>query len=218
MSVGVAKSKEVSKVNIVWSRVLNFFKNIFGEKTPMLAEAPEELDEEYKVVLENTEKLSNENSFETLKSTFDLYSIGTSSDGKTIAIDKKTGYEVNDKKLITKLKFATIWNKIATIHRETESEDETDPFNEGAQKTYDKICEIVQTQLKNTGNIDTAEVLNTVKTMEYKWARLISRKLFKTDIQVNALTEYFRMIVTKPKRQTKKTLTTTKALYGVDEE
>ena len=61
-------------------------------------------------------------------------------------------------------------------------------------------------------------MLNTLKLSEYKWARSTSRRLFRNEIQTEIITDYFRSLLPKVKKQTKNTLTTSQALYGVDEE
>lgn len=110
-----------------------------------------------------------------------------------------------------------VWKKASLLNRTDLDKNEDYSFNEGAKETYNRILEIVQKQLRKTGNIDTAEVLNDVKELDYRWARGISRKLFKNEIQTGILTNYFRSITNKAKKQTKKTLTTTVALYGTEE-
>ena len=217
MSNESAKNSAVNQVNNVWKKFLNFIKSVFGHKIDMLPEASEELNEEYLSVIDKTQNLTNEDSFECLKELIELYQVTTNGEGKTVASDKKTGYVIEDNKFVLKLRFATIWKKSSTLNRTDLDEKEDYSFNDGAKETYEKILEIVQRQLKKTGNIDTAEVLNTVKNMEYRWARAISRKLFRNEIQVGILTDYFREITPKIKKQTKKTLTTTVALYGEEE-
>lgn len=217
MSTESIKSSTVSQVNNVWKKFVNFIRSIFGHKVELLPEAPEELNEEYLAVIDKSKKLTNEDTFECLKELVDLYQVTTNGEGKTVASDKKTGYVIEDNKFVLKLRFATIWKKSSIITRSDIDPNEDYSFNAGAKETYEKILEIVQSQLKKTGNIDTAEVLNTIKNMEYRWARAISRKLFRNEIQVNILTDYFREITPKIKKQTKKTLTTTVALYGEEE-
>ncbi|MBO5178989.1 MAG: hypothetical protein J6B87_01390 [Clostridia bacterium] len=218
MSDESVKSTAINQVNNAWKKVINFIKRIFGHKIDMLPEASKELNEEYLSVIDKTKTLTNEDTFECLKELVDLYQITTNGEGKTVASDKKTGYVIEDNKFVLKLRFATIWKKSSIITRSDIDPNEDYSFNDGAKETYEKILEIIQGQLKKTGNIDTAEVLNIIKNMEYRWARAISRKLFRNEIQVNTLTDYFRAITPKIKKQTKKTLTTTVALYGEEVE
>lgn len=206
-----------AKVNNVFQRIIFVFKNIFGHGVTMLPEATVELDEEQRQVFEKAEFLTNDDSFESLKEIYDLYQITTNSEGKTVASDKKTGYVIENEKFISKLRFVTIWKKSSTLNRSDLNKDEDYSFNDGAKETYEKILAIVQKQLRKTGNIDTAEVLNNIKKSDYRWARGISRKLFRNEIQASILTNYFRVITNKIKKQTKKTLTTTVALYGTEE-
>lgn len=211
------KNSATNQVNNVWKKILNFIKSVFGHKVDLLPEASEELNEEYLAVIDKTKKLTDDDTFVCLKELVESYQVTTNGDGKTVASDKKTGYVIEDNKFVLKLRFATIWKKSSTITRSDIDPNEDYSFNDGAKETYEKILEVVQKQLKKTGNIDTAEVLNTIKNMEYRWARAISRKLFRNEIQVNILTDYFREITPKIKKQTKKTLTTTVALYGEEE-
>lgn len=211
------ESIKKTKVNNIWKRLMIVLKGIFGYRTNMLPESTEALDEEYKNVLAKTDELTNNDSFEALKEILDLYQVTTNSEGKTVASNKKTGYVIENEKIVLKLRFAVIWKKSSTLNRSDLDQNEDYSFNDGAKETYEKILDIVQKQLKKTGNIDTAEVLNTIKNLEYRWARGISRKLFRNEIQVNVLTDYFRVITPKAKKQTKKTLTTTIALYGAEE-
>lgn len=192
-------------------------KNFFGHGVSMLPESTVELDEEQKKVYEKADFLANTDSFETLKEILELYQVTTNADGKTVASDKKTGYVIENEKFIFKLRFAVIWKKASLLTRTDLNENEDYSFNDGAKETYNRILEIVQKQLRKTGNIDTAEILNDIKGLEYRWARGISRKLFKNEIQTGILTNYFRSITNKAKKQTKKTLTTAVALYGTEE-
>lgn len=205
------------KVNNIFQKMIVALKSFFGHGVSMLPESTVELDEEQKNVYEKAEILANSDSFENLKEILELYQVTTNTDGKTVASDKKTGYVIENEKLIFKLRFAVIWKKASLLNRTDLNEDEDYSFNDGAKETYSRILEIVQKQLRKTGNIDTAEVLNDIKKLDYRWARGISRKLFKNEIQTGILTNYFRSITNKAKKQTKKTLTTTVALYGTEE-
>lgn len=205
------------KINNIFQKMIVALKNFFGHSVSMLPESTVELDEEQRNVYERADFLANTDSFENLKEILTLYQVTTNTEGKTVVSDKKTGYVIENEKLIFKLRFAMVWKKASLLNRTDLDKNEDYSFNEGAKETYNRILEIVQKQLRKTGNIDTAEVLNDVKELDYRWARGISRKLFKNEIQTGILTNYFRSITNKAKKQTKKTLTTTVALYGTEE-
>ena len=175
-----------------------------------------------------------------MKKTYEYYNIGTNSNGKTVAVEKNTGYVIEDPKFVARVRFISIWRKSAIGNKDTKDEESSkeECFNIESEGIYNELNETVQEQLRKTGNINTLEVLNKLKVSEYKWARSTSRRLFRNEIQAEIITEYFRSLnfkfgtikdldfdfksnfktETKIKKQTQKTLTTSQALYGVDEE
>ncbi len=204
-------------------KMQEFFSSIFSifvKKQKGLPESSEETNEEFKKVKEIYQSLIADDSFENLERTYYYYTIGTNTSGKTVAIEKKTGYVEENPKFVARVRFMAIWRKSAIGNQDVKDEEACQKvcFSEESKKTYEEMREIIQRQLKVSGNIDTLEVLNSFKTCVNKWARSTSRRLFRNEIQAMIITDFFRSITLKPKKQTKKTLTTSQALYGVDEE
>ena len=55
-----------------------------------------------------------------------------------------------------------------------------------------------------------------MKDSPYKWGRVVSRRLFRTQAYSETVDDYFRSITDKPKRRTKPILCLAEALYGID--
>ena len=219
---------------------LNSVISIFIKKQKALPESSKQTNAEFEKVENIYNELTNNDSFDNLRKTYEYYNIGTNSSGKTVAIEKTTGYVVEDPKFVARVRFISIWRKSAIGNKDTKDEkaSKEECFNLESEEIYNEINECIQEQLRKTGNINTLEVLNKLKTSEYKWARSTSRRLFRNEIQAEIVTEYFRSLnfkfgtikdlafdfksnfktETKIKKQTQKTLTTSQALYGVDEE
>ena len=53
-----------------------------------------------------------------------------------------------------------------------------------------------------------------MKESKTEWARVVSRRLFKTPAYADTVYNYFRSITTRPKKQTKPTLSISQAIYG----
>lgn len=205
------------------NKIQNFFSSffsIFVKKQKALPESSEETNEKYKEVKQIYNQISQEDSFENFKKTYDKYTVGTNSKGKTVAVEKETGYVVEDPKFVIRVRFLAIWRKSAIGNQDTKDEKASyeECFGEDSKKIYHEIQECIQKQLQEKGNIDTLIVLNELKKSKYKWARSTTRRLFRNEIQAEIVTEFFRAITPKVKKQTKKTLTTSQALYGLEED
>lgn len=215
--MGKERAKSSNKIiNNIKQKIISIIKSLCKNKTKALPEGLEETKDEYQKIKEELETLKKDYEFETLKNIYDKYAITTNNRGKTVAVEKTTGYIEEEPEFVTKVKFAIAWKKSASGNYNEDKEELAyeRSFNEGAKETYEKMREIITKQLKKTGNINTKEVLEIIKKMEYKWARMTSRKLFKNEFQAEILTEYFRNATQKPKKQKEKTLTTDQALYG----
>lgn len=204
-------------------RLQDFFSSIFSifiKKQKALPESSNETNEIYEKIKDVYEEIKKEDSFVNLKKTYENYNVGTNTNGKTVAIEKQTGYVIEEPKFVARVRFLAIWRKSAIGNQDTKDEEASKEscFNEESEAIYGEILECIQKQLVKTGNIDTLEVLNELKKSDYKWARSTSRRLFRNEIQTEIITEYFRSLTPKAKRQTQKTLTTSQALYGLDEE
>lgn len=204
-------------------KVQDFFSSIFSifvKKQKALPESSNETSEIYEKIKETYEEINKEDTFDNLKKTYENYNVGTNVNGKTVAVEKSTGYVVEDSKFVARVRFLAIWRKSAIGNQDTKDEEASkeECFNEESKAIYHLIRECVQKQLLKTGNIDTLEVLNFMKESEYKWARSTSRRLFRNEIQTEVVTDFFRSLTPKARKQTKKTLTTSQALYGLDEE
>lgn len=199
---------------------LNSFISIFIKKQKVLPEASEETNAEYEKIKGTYESITKDDSFENLKETYNHYCVGTNSKGKTVAVEKQTGYIIEDAKFVSRVRFLSIWRKSAIGDQDSKDEEASkkECFNFESEKIFNNIKDCIQMQLIKTGNIDTLEVLNLLKQSEYKWARSTSRRLFRNEIQAEIVTEFFRSLTPKAKKQTKKTLTTSQALYGLDDE
>ena len=205
------------------NKIQNFFSSffsIFVKKQKALPESSEETNEKYKEVKQIYNQISQEDSFENFKKTYDKYIVGTNSKGKTVAVEKETGYVVEDPKFVIRVRFLAIWRKSAIGNQDTKDEKASyaECFGEDSKKIYHEIQECIQKQLQEKGNIDTLIVLNELKKSKYKWARSTTRRLFRNEIQAEIVTDFFRAITPKVKKQTKKTLTTSQALYGLEDD
>ena len=198
----------------------NSIVSIFIKKQKALPESSMETNAEFEKIKVLYEELIKDDSFENLKKTYDNYTVGTNSSGKTVAVEKVTGYVIEDSKFVARVRFLSTWRKSAIGNRDTKDEEaaKEECFNSDSEKIYYELNECISQQLKKTGNIDTLSVLNSLKESEFKWARSTSRRLFRNEIQAEIVTEYFRSLIPKVKKQTQKTLTTSQALYGLEEE
>lgn len=205
------------------NKIQDFFSSLFSifvKKQKALPESSRETSELYEKIKDVYEKIQKEDSFSNLKETYEHYSVGTNTDGKTVAIEKETGYVIEDPKFVARVRFLAIWRKSAIGNQDTKDEaaSKAECFNEESEKIFLELRGCIQKQLLKTGNINTLEVLNQMKVSPYKWARSTSRRLFRNEIQTEIVTDFFRSLLPKVKKQTKKTLTTSQALYGLDEE
>ena len=197
---------------------LNSFFSVFKRKQKTLPEATVETSEEYEKIRENFERITKDDSFENLKETYNHYIVGTNSLGKTVAVEKDTGYVIEDPKFIARVRFISIWRKSAIGNSDAKDEIASveECFCADSEGIFGEIYQCIQKQLIKKGNINTLEVLNELKNSHYKWGRSTSRRLFRNEIQCEIVTDFFRSITPKAKKQTKKTLTTSQSLYGMD--
>lgn len=205
------------------NKLQDFFNSIisiFIKKQKALPESSTETSAEYEKIKSIYEEITKDDSFENLKKTYCNYNVGTNTNGKTVAVEKNIGYVIEDPKFVARVRFLSIWRKSAIGNKDTKDEEASfeECFNSESEGIYNNIKECIQKQLTKTGNINTLEVLNTLKVSEYKWARSTSRRLFRNEIQAEIITDYFRSITPKVKKQSQKTLTTSQALYGLDED
>ena len=214
---------DVKMKKSITKRLQDFFSSIFSifiKKQKALPESSSETNEIYEKIKDVYEEINKEDSFVNLIKTYENYTIGTNNNGKTVAVEKTTGYVIEEPKFVARVRFVGIWRKSAIGNQDTKDEvaSKEDCFNKDSEAIYNQILECIKGQLLKTGNINTLEVLNEMKKSEYKWARSTSRRLFRNEIQTEIITEYFRSLIPKVKKQTQKTLTTSQALYGLDEE
>lgn len=218
VSYGDVKSKKS-----VFNKIQDFFTSIisiFVKKQKALPESSLETNAEYEKIKELYEAITKDDNFENLKTTYYNYNVGTNAEGKTVAVEKNTGYVIEDSKFVARVRFVSIWRKTAIGNQDTKDEEAAtkECFSSESEAIYNLIKDCIQKQLLKSGNIDTLEVLNELKISEYKWARSTSRRLFRNEIQTEIVTDFFRSLTSKAKKQTKRTLTTSQALYGVDDE
>lgn len=210
------------KKNMI-NKIQDFFNSIvsiFVKKQKALPESSEETSEEYRKVKELYDEIIKNDSFNNLKITYLNYNVGTNPNGKTVAVEKNTGYVIDEPKFVARVRFLSIWRKSAIGNQDTKDEESASAecFSVESEGIFNSIKECIQEQLRKTGNIDTYQVLNKLKDSDFKWGRSTSRRLFRNEIQSEIITDFFRSLTPKSKRQTKKTLTTSQALYGMDEE
>lgn len=215
--------EDVKAKKSMMTRIQDFFNSIisiFIKKQKALPETTMETSEAYEKIREVYEEITKEDTFENLEKTYFNYSVGTNSVGKTVAVERKTGYVIEEPKFIARVRFVSIWRKAAIGNQDTKDEDAAveECFSEESNKIYCEIKACIDEQLKKTGNIDTLIVLNTLKKSTYKWARTTSRRLFRNEFQAEIVTDYFRSLIPKLKKQTQKTLTTSQALYDIEDE
>ena len=215
--------EDVKAKKSMMTRIQEFFNSIisiFVKKQKALPETTRETSEAYEKIREVYEEITKDDTFENLKQTYFNYNVGTNAVGKTVAVERNTGYVIEEPKFVARVRFVSIWRKSAIGNQDTKNEEASveESFGEEASKIYNELKECIEEQLKKTGNIDTLDVLNTLKNSEYKWARSTSRRLFRNEFQAEIVTGYFRSLCPKLKKQTQKTLTTSQALYGIEDE
>ncbi len=194
------------------------FISIFIKKEKCLTEASEELTKELQNVNEEYETIKDDETFEGLKSTYDAYKVGVNPTGGLIAIEKNTGYVKEEPDFVSKVRFVSLWRRAAFGNNDYKDEENCvlECFNEESKNIYKEIKNDIQKQLRKTGNIDTLQVLNTMKESKYKWGRTTSRRLFRTTQYAETVDNYFRSITPKSKSKTKPTYSLMQALYGLE--
>lgn len=195
------------------------FVTLFIKKEKVLAEATEELTEELREVNLKYEELLKDDSFNGLKETYNYYKVGVNPEGGIIAVEKKTGYVKTDDKFVCRVRFINVWRKSAYGNFDSKDEENclSECFSQESESIYNKLKEIVEKQIKKTGNVDTKEIIEKMKDQEEKWARITIRRLFKSVQTAETITNYYRSLMKRPKKQTKPTESLSQALYGVDE-
>ncbi len=191
------------------------FVSLFIKKEKTLPEANAELTEELKAVEEKYQKLISSESFDNLKNTYDLYKISPGANGGLVAVERNTGYVKDDPKFVSRVRFVLLWRKSAYANIDNTNEEECykECFSNESLGIFQELKDIVEKQLKKTGNIDTKEILDNMKESTFKWGRVTSRRLFKTKAYSDTVNDYFRSIIKTSKKQTKPTLSLSEALY-----
>ena len=200
-------------------RIQDFFTSIisiFVKKEKLLPTASSELIDTLDTVNKEYSDLLNDDSFEGLKRTYEKYKIGFASDGGLIAIEKDTGYVMDDSKFVARVRFNSLWRKSAFANLDVKDEEACieECYGENSHAIYEELKDEIQKELKKTGNIDTKKILDLMKESKYEWARVVSRRLFKTQAYADTVNNYFRSITAKSKKQTKPTLSISQAIYG----
>ncbi len=201
------------------TRLQNFFTSIvsvFIKKEKLLPVASDESLQALNTVSEEYLDLYKDDSFDGLKKTYDKYKIGVATDGGLIAIEKDTGYVMEDSKFVARVRFNALWRKSAFANLDIKDEEACvkECYGDNSRLIYEEIKTEIQKELKKTGNLDTKKVLDLMKESKLEWARVASRRLFKTPAYADTVYNYFRSITSKPKKQTKPTLSISQAIYG----
>ncbi len=203
------------------TRVIEWFTSfisLFIKKEKCLGEASQETTKQLEEVNLNYDKLKEDETFEGLKDTYDKYKIGVNPLGGLIAVEKNTGYVKEEPDFVAKVRFATLWRKSAFANLDMKDEEKCleECFSNDSHGIYAELKEDIQNQLVETGNIDTFKLLNKMKESNYKWGRVTSRRLFKTNASADTVVDYFRTITPNSKKQTKPTDSLQQAIYGVE--
>lgn len=213
-------NSELAKKNIK-AKLQDFFTafvSLFVKKEKLLSEAPEELTTELDNVNSALNDLIKDDSFEGLKSTYEQYRIGVNPAGGLIAVEKSTGYINENPAFVSRVRFVSLWRKSAFGN--LDSKDEEDCFKEcfssESKGIFEEIKGNIQNQLVSTGNINTLDFINCMKDSNYKWGRVTSRRLFRTNQYAETVDSYFRSITSECKKQTKPTDSLLQAIYGLD--
>jgi len=216
LEISDATQKKSLKTRI--QEILIQFFSLFIKKEKTLSAASSELTEELDNVNEQYQNLISCDEFDKLKETYDSYKIGVNPEGGLIAIEKTTGYIKDDPKFVARVRFVTLWRKSAFGNCDPKDEENCykECFSENSQNIYQSLNSLISKQLVKTGNIDTKEILDEMKEKDEKWARITSRRLFKTPAYSETVDDYFRSITNNSKKQTKPTLSLTQALYDSD--
>ncbi len=195
------------------------FYSRFIKKTKGLNEPDEELTQELENVNSKYYELQIDDSFEGLKETYNNYRIGVNPEGGLIAIEKNTGYVKDDKDFVARVRFITLWRKSAFGNYDMKDEENSvvECFSKESEGIYNELKTEIQNELRTTGNINTLQVINLMKDSEYKWGRITSRRLFRTQQYAETINNYFRSITPTCKKQTKPTSSLLQALYGYDD-
>ena len=201
------------------NRVQDFFTSIisiFIKKEKLLSVASSELIETLDNVNEEYVDLYNDDSFDGLKKTYEKYKIGVATDGGLIAVEKDTGYVMDNPKFVARVRFNSLWRKSAFANLDVKDEEACviECYNDNSRAIYEEIKAEIQKELKKTGNIDTKNILDLMKNSDNEWGRVVSRRLFKTPAYADTVNNYFRSITSKAKKQTKPTLSISQAIYG----
>ena len=202
-------------------KIQDFFTSFFSKyikKQKCLTAADDELTEELNEINEKYEELSIDETFEGLKDLYDNYKIGVNPEGGLIAVEKNTGYVKEDRDFVDKVRFVTLWRKSAFGNFDIKDEENSslECFSDDSKMIYAEIKNEIQNELRTTGNIDTLQLINVMKDSKYKWGRVTSRRLFRTEQYAQTVYNYFRSITPQCKTQTKPTCSLLQALYGLD--
>ena len=133
------------------NRIQDFFNSIvsiFVKKQKALPESSKETNAEYEKIREFYEEITNNDDFINLKKTYLSYNVGTNTKGKTVAIEKNTGYVIEDSKFVARVRFLSIWRKSAIGNQDTKDEQASveECFNLDSEKIYDVIKNCIQVQ------------------------------------------------------------------------
>lgn len=194
-----------------WKSITQRLQVIFGPRRLTLNAGNIELKE-------SNIEIPEDFKFEKLVDIYKKYTLKFHNKTDKLAINNETSEETSDNLIISKLEFINAWRKCASGNLADETDDIALPvcFCDEAKMTYEKISKYSIMHLIKYGYIDTKEILNVTKEMNYKWARQTARKLFKTSAQAQLITDYYRLATPNAKQQHEKTLTTDQALYGLD--
>ena len=139
--VGYEDVKMKKSITKKFQYFFHSFFSIFIKKQKALPESSNETNEIYQKIKDVYEEIKKEDSFVNLKKTYENYNVGTNSNGKTVAIEKETGYVIEESKFVARVRFLAIWRKSAIGNQDTKDEEASKEvcFNEESEGIYYEI-------------------------------------------------------------------------------
>lgn len=129
--------------------------------------------------------------FEELKKLKDKYEIkNTEHFEHKIVIEKETGKQVTDSKLINNVNFAYLWKYAAQI-KVFANDDEGYAFNNITEESYKFFINEIMKQIKETGTIDSIKLFrqSQIHSLDYKYTTEIITKLFDSKVTIKKIEE-----------------------------
>ena len=161
--------------------------------------------------------------FQRLKTVYQKLDTSYDEKGELQVINRKNGKVVEDIELNKMGKFAGIWVGAAGTGIRILANDElpgiTYGFNDGSERTFYKLGNLIEKDMKEKGNINTEEIYKSISESDmYKHSGEITRNVFSTDSNMKILYDFYRMQNKDIKLETKKAKTFNENFYGYSAE